>query len=205
MSDLINQLKSLYLSFVLILISTLIILGILLGIHIFRNVPIEVLTNDVAVVGKLPVYAGALSQTGIFLWSATIGICLYSTQFIIDREQKRFIIISALITCFLAIDDAFMLHEIVLPRLGMHQVLVILSYGVIMLWYIFRFHKLILKTDFLLFVFALGWFAVSLFIDNFMYDFSPYISKLVEDIAKLIGIISWLVFFTRVCKAFQRN
>lgn len=205
MGDLINQLKSLRTSFYLIFIVSLIILGILLGIHFFMNVPIEFLTNDVAVIGELPIYAGILSQLGIFLWSATVAICVYSLQFISNLEQRKFIKTSVFITLFLSLDDAFMFHESLFPSLGIHQKIVFLGYGLLMSLYLLRFYKLILTTDFILFVFALGWFGISMLIDNFIHNVSPYITKLAEDGTKFIGIITWLLYFARTCSLFQKS
>ncbi len=205
MSELINQFKSLYSSLIPIFIVSLIILGLLLGIHFYEEVSIEVLTNDIAVLGELPIYAGILSQIGLFLWSATAAICLYSLTFINDKAHKSFIIASVCITIFLGIDDAFMFHEDLLPSLGIHQKVVFLGYGMLMIFYLFRYYKLILTTDFILFTLALGWFGLSMFIDNFIRDVSPYITKLAEDGTKFIGITTWLFYFTRTCKRFQEN
>ena len=205
MSYLINQLKSLLFSFKLIFIVALIMLGLLLGLHFFKDVPIEILTNDVAVIGGVPIYAGILSQIGLFLWSATAAICVYCIQFITNKEHRKFITASVFITIFLGLDDAFMFHEILFPSLGIHQKVVYLSYGILMLFYLFRYYKLILKTEFILFTFALGWFGVSMLIDNFIHDVSPYITKLAEDGTKFIGIITWLVYFARTCKQFQES
>lgn len=204
-SDLIHKLKSLLLSFRLIFIVALIMLGILLVLHIFMDIPIDVLTNDVAVVGDQPIYAGLLSQMGIFLWSATAAVCIYSLQFISNETHKIFIKSSIFVTIFLGLDDAFMFHETLFPSIGIHQKIVFLLYGFGMLYYLYKYYKLILSVDFLLFFFALGWFAISLFIDNFMYNTSYYISKLTEDITKFIGIVTWLLFFARTCKRFQKE
>ena len=205
MNVLINQFKLLVNSFVFIFIVSLIMLGLLLGIHFFDNVPIKVLTNDVAVVGDVPIYAGILSQAGIFLWSATAAICIYSIKFFSNLEHQKFIKMSIFITIFLGLDDAFMFHEILFPSLGIHQKIVFLSYGFIMLFYLYRNYKLIFTTDFVLLTIALGWFAISMFIDNFIHNVSPYITKLGEDIAKFIGILTWLIYFSRTCNQFQKN
>ncbi|WCO02968.1 hypothetical protein [Psychroserpens ponticola] len=203
MSVLINQLKTLLYSFLLIFVVGLILLGTLLGIHFHKDVPLEILTNDLAVIGELPIYAGFLSQVGILLWSAAAAICMYSVQFIANKEHQKFIKASVYITMLLGLDDAFMFHETLFPSLGIHQKVVFLCYGIMMLVYLYRYYKLILTTDFILFIFALGWFGISMLIDNCIRDVSPYITKLAEDGTKFIGIVTWLVFFARTCKKFQ--
>lgn len=203
MSVLIHQFKALRFSFLLIFVVGLIMLGTLLGIHFYKDVPLEILTNDLAVIGDLPIYAGILSQSGILLWSATAAICMYSVQFIRNKEHQKFIKASVYITLLLGLDDAFMFHETLFPSLGIHQKIVFLCYGIMMLLYLFKYYKLILTTDFLLFTLALGWFGISMLIDNFIRDVSPYITKLAEDGTKFIGIVTWLTFFARTCKEFQ--
>ncbi len=133
------QIKSTQSLLVVIFIFVILILGFVIGIHLYKDVPLALLTSDVAVVGKLPIYAGFLSQLGIFLWAATAAICVYSLQFINDKEKKIFIKASAFIAIFLSLDDAFMFHEILFPDFGIHQKLVFLGYGFMMLYYLFRF------------------------------------------------------------------
>ncbi|WP_299228862.1 hypothetical protein [uncultured Psychroserpens sp.] len=202
MNVLINQFKSLLPSFLLILLVSLVVIGFIFGLHLYNNVPLEALTNDLAAIAELPVYTGILSQTGIFIWSAAATICLFSSQFVKEKLPKTFLVTSALITLLLGLDDVFMFHELVFPALGIHQKIVFLSYGLLMLWYLIRFLRLILKTDFVMLAFALSCFALSLFVDNFMYNASPYISKLLEDGAKFIGIIAWLVYYIRISQQF---
>ena len=52
------------------------------------------------------------------------------------------------------IDDCFMLHEDVLPGLGIPQKVVFLFYGVLVLIYLVKFREIILKTPFILLLFA---------------------------------------------------
>jgi hypothetical protein len=57
----------------------------------------------------------------------------------------------------------------------------------------FKFYRLILKTDYFLLVIALFFFAISVALDLFPYSgIDPYFY---EDGAKLVGIVSWLVYF----------
>ncbi|MCB0382322.1 MAG: hypothetical protein KDD05_03210 [Psychroserpens sp.] len=203
MSVLIQQLRTLRFSFLLIFVVILVTLGLLLGIHFNEDIPIEILTNDLAVLAELPIYAGILSQMGILLWSAAAAICMYSVPLIIDEEHKQFIRASVYITLLLGLDDAFMFHETLFPSLGIHQKIVFLGYGIMMLLYLYKYYKLILTTDFILFTLALGWFGISMLIDNFIRDVSPYITKLTEDGTKFIGIVTWLVYFIRTTKQFQ--
>nr|WP_321237384.1 hypothetical protein [uncultured Psychroserpens sp.] len=200
MSVLTNQLKSLLLSFVLIVAISGIVLGTVIYFHYSKNITFKFLTNDPAVVAELPAYVGVLSQLGIFLWASTAAICLFCTRLIKNKAHRTFIFSSALITILLGFDDAFMFHEIVFPSLGVQQKIVFLSYIIIMLLYGLKFIKVLFKSDYLLLLFSVFWFGVSLIVDNFFANSSPYIAQLLEDGAKFIGIVSWLFYFARTCR-----
>ena len=174
-------------------------------VHFSKHIPLDYLTNDPVVVADLPVYIGVLSQFGIFLWAATAAICLFCSLLIKNKVHKAFMIVSSLISALLGFDDVFMLHESVFPSLGIHQKVVFLSYALIVLIYGLKFMKILLRTDYLLLGFAIFWFGISLLVDNFLYESSPYITKLLEDGAKFIGITSWLFYYTRTCRQMLEN
>ncbi|NRA94008.1 MAG: hypothetical protein HRU26_15245 [Psychroserpens sp.] len=192
-------------SFIIVAVVSLGVLSILLGLHFNKEIPLDFLTRDITATGDLPVYTGFLSQLGILLWAATAAVCLFTLQFIKNKQQRTFLIWSFGITTLLGLDDAFLFHETVFPSLGIHQKVVFLSYALITGFYLLKHYKLILKLEFLLLFFALGCFAISLFIDNFLHESSPYISLLAEDISKFTGILFWLAFFAETCKTIQKS
>ncbi|WP_298894187.1 hypothetical protein [uncultured Psychroserpens sp.] len=200
MTILTNQLKSLLSSFISVFVFSLSVISIVLYVHYSKNIALETLTDDPAVIAQLPAYIGMLSQFGIFLWAATAAICVFCSQLVKNKRLKAFVISSALISMLLGFDDVFMLHESVLPSLGIPQKIVYLSYLVIISVYALTFFKVLLRTDYLLLLCAFFWFGASLFVDNFFYESSPYITKLLEDGAKFIGIVSWLFYFARTCR-----
>jgi len=64
------------------------------------------------------VYYGFMSNLGIFLWVATAAISLFSALIFFkwksDKALLRFAVTSGLLSGWLALDDAFLLHEVVL-------------------------------------------------------------------------------------------
>ena len=99
------------------------------------------------------------------------------------------------------IDDLFMIHEIDYP--GVQQG-VYLVYTVALFCYLFKFRKIILRTDWLLFALAFVFFGASVTIDLLPYSIlDNYIMGdrffLVEDGLKLLGIVSWCGYLIRVC------
>lgn len=150
--------------------------------------------------GSMPAYVGFMSQIGIFFWSAAATVCLFAFKLLSGKEDRKelryFLLISGLISLFLGLDDVFQLHEEVLPNLvGIPQVVVLTSYGIIVLLYVSEFYQLILKTAYVLLIMSVFFFGISLVIDIFHFPvIYPY---LLEDGAKLIGLISWFVYFFR--------
>ena len=102
-----------------------------------------------------------------------------------------------MLTLYLGLDDVFLLHEKVFPRLGVPEEVVLCSYPVFMLFYLFWFYPVILKTEYILLGIALLFFGISVTID--LFDPSDIdIFFLLEDGVKLVGIVSWLAYFFRV-------
>lgn len=203
--DLSNQLQQLYTSIFFVFLTSFLVVGSVFGFHYYNNVPLYKLTSDVLVAADAPIYFGIQSQIGIFFWAATAAICFYSSRLIDSSVHKKFLIFSGCITLFLGLDDIFMFHEIVFPSLGIHQKIVFLSYAVVMLFYGLKYTKLLLKTDYILLVLAVGGFGISLVADNFFYNYSEYITQLLEDGAKFMGIVSWTLFFGRTSLQMVKN
>ena len=187
--------------FLIIAIVSAVLLGAVLLLHSWKNIPIGRLTGDpVALAAGLPVYSGFLSQIGILFWSASASICFFCRKVLhrshVDKELKRFLTVSGAFTLWLALDDMFLFHETVLPILGIPQNAVLGSYVVFTLAYLFTFRRTILETNFLVLVFSLSFFAMSVILDVF----KPFKYSLTffEEGAKLVGLVGWTVYFIGV-------
>ena len=114
-----------------ILALSAILLGMVLFLHFWKGIPIGKLTRDPLDLARLPFYTGFLSQIGIFLWSASAAVCFFSATVLSRHEDhqklKQFLVVSALLTLLLGLDDAFQLHEVVLPYFGIPQMVVYCS------------------------------------------------------------------------------
>lgn len=197
------QFRSNYLLISLILAVSAILVGAMLFLHFWKGIPIAKLTRDPIAIGGLPVYTGFLSQIGIFFWSASATVCFFSAKVLLRHADlhklKRFLLISALLSLFLGFDDVFLLHEAVFPyHFGIPEKFVYGSYAGFVIFYLFRFYPLILETEFVLLAIALFFFGISVTLDLLPLPFiDPF---LLEDGAKLIGIVSWLAYFFQVGK-----
>lgn len=139
---------------------------------------------------------GFISNLGIMLWSATAAVCLFAAG-IFERAKAHtlmwFALSAGLLNGLLALDDAFLLHENVLPYFGIPQNLVLASYVVLALAYAAASWRIILASDYIILLVAGAAVALSLLVDTV---FSSLVPSLVyiEDSAKFFGIFSWASF-----------
>jgi len=173
------------------------LIGVMLVFHFLGEIPIGKLTRDPTAVMRAPFYIGIFSQIGIFFWSATAAICMFSAKLISKSSDfKRFLFVSGLLTLLLGFDDVFLLHESVFPYLGIHEKVVYVTYVGLVLFYLVKFYPTILQTKYIFLVMALGFFALSVIFDkSSIPGINPY---LLEDGAKMFGIVSWMVYFFSV-------
>jgi hypothetical protein len=73
-----------------------------------------------------------MSNLGVMIWSATTAICLFSALVFSLQRRKRsaiwFTTSADLLTGWLAFDDMFMVHAVVLPSFGIPQNHVLVLY-----------------------------------------------------------------------------
>ncbi len=130
------------------------------------------------------------------LWSATAAVCLFAGC-VFARMNARalmwFALSAGLLNGWLALDDAFLLHENVLPYFGIPQNLVLATYVALALAYAAASWRIILAADYVILLVAGVAVAVSLLVDTV---FSSLVPSLVyiEDSAKFFGIFSWASF-----------
>lgn len=197
-----NQLKSIRLLLMKIYMPALILLfGIALLKIIFR-VDIGSITRDSLQLFEAPPFVGILSNIGILCWCSVMAISFFASR-LIQREADRgkmaqFLFYSGLLTCFLMLDDFFLFHEIVLPDyLHIRQELIYPSYLIIIITYLIKFCKIILRTDYIFLVLAFMFFGVSISIDLVSEIITIPELFFFEDGSKFMGVLSWAVYFIR--------
>jgi hypothetical protein len=167
----------------------------------YFHVPVSKFTRDPTQILNGHPFTGILSNIGILFWCSTAAICFFSAaiQWKSKRsESLKFLLFSGMISLLLLLDDLFLLHEIIFPKyLFLTETTVYLVYIFIIIIYLVKFKHDILKADYMLLYFALGFFSLSIFSDVFLME-ENYIF-LLEDGFKLFGIVSWFLFFVRTC------
>ncbi|MFT7824134.1 MAG: hypothetical protein ABXS92_05165 [Sulfurimonas sp.] len=196
-----NQLKDQKKSILMMVLVLSFLLVLLLFVYMIGthyNIPFAYLTRDPASLCKTYPFIGILSNLGILFWSAAAAITFVGAMILSKNNKKfaNFLLFSGLFTSLLLLDDLFMFHEEIFPKvLEIPQNTVLASYFILSLIYLAKFKDEIFQTDYFIFFLALFFFFLSLLCDLFL----PYsnIEYLIEDGFKLIGIVTWFVFFAR--------
>jgi hypothetical protein len=148
-------------------------------------------------------YIGVISSTGIILWAATFSILLYSCKISLSQKKPKrqtlFLLFGGLLTGLMLIDDVFMIHDVIFPNyLNIDQKVFYAFYGFSTVAFFYFFHKIVLKSDYILFI--LSFF---LLVESVVFDLAlvlgfeiPY-QYIFEDCSKFLGIIAWFAYFSR--------
>lgn len=145
------------------------------------------------------VYYGMVSNLGIMVWTGTAAICLFAALVLIgrqdaaSRDRALFALVAGLFTGWLALDDAFLVHEKVFPALGLPQGAVLLTYAGLAFLFALYARRVVFHVDLVLFVLAIGFLAASVLIDHFHHGLTNN-AIILEDGAKFIGICCWATF-----------
>ena len=182
---------------------------LMLGIALQDRISLGDLTRDPVSIARIPVYSGFISNLGIILWVTAIVICLFTAFLVYSADgytkTVQFLLAASLLTTVLMVDDLFLLHEIALPRLGISEKLLYLIYGGLLAFGIINFREILLKSDYLFALVALGFFGLSLsvdFLQEYISQFSRYqnLRYLFEDSGKFLGIIGWMLYFAQFAR-----
>jgi len=172
------------------------------------KITLSYFTRDISSIGHLPFFAGLVSQLGGLFWASTLAICVF-TLFILKRQDpaaRRFLIQAAILTAILLFDDFFLFHEDIGPDyLGIGERIIVLAYGLFAVFFLFSNFREILSSEYLILGLALVLFGLSVFMDGAHLEnveqlkglLNEQSSTFLEDGFKFVGVITWLVYFSR--------
>lgn len=160
----------------------------------------ELLNDPADIVGYDP-FLGMISTFGLFAWAAAVGMAALAVAVLRGAEDapvRRFFRFAGLFTLLLMVDDAFMLHEQVLPKgLGIRERYVKAGYLILAAAFGMTFFRFLIRNNPGLLTAAVGFFASSILFDNpTMLNSlglleSDLILYVVEDGCKFTGIVLW--------------
>ena len=176
---------------------------ILLGIGISRwiGTPLRAIYRDPVAALHSDFSIGLLSQVGGLMWISAASVFLFSGLALkglglLPREVE-FLISCGILTLMLGLDDVFLFHEQVWHAItGLKENYLFAIYGLVIIGFGVRNFRTVLNTEILLVGLSAFFIALSFGID--MQEKNLGINFLVvEDIYKMIGIVSWLVYAWR--------
>lgn len=173
-------------------------------------VPVERLLRDTITVAEIypdccHVYDGLISNFGIFLWWAAASITGFAALVAASLSARTYDILAltmaAVFTAWLALDDLFMLHESVLPLIGLPQPATYALYGAIAIAYIALSWRVVLTAFPMFLLMAISMLGLSVFVDimaehdlgaiSYWLQANLRTSFLLEDGFKFLGIGFW--------------
>ncbi len=152
-------------------------------------------------------YIGILSNTGILFWCFTIAILFFSAKIASNLGRPKilyqFFFFAGLLTLLMLVDDLFLLHDVIFPDyLNLSEIYFYIFYGLAVVALLYFFRKVILESDYVLLLLAFVMLSSSVLMDlDIVFRLGIYLpgSWLIEDGFKFMGIISWFVYFVRIC------
>lgn len=137
---------------------------------------------------------GFMSTLGVMAWMAGGAVALFAALVMIRigraREDWLPLLLAGTISLGFAVDDVFLVHENLAPKLGIPQVVVLAIYALLALGYLALCWRQLLAYHPVLFGLAGGSLALSLGFDLFGLQ-GTMSTIVVEDGAKFVGIAAW--------------
>jgi len=100
----------------LILAATALLFGAIGWWRSTSLVPLMYFTRDAVALRHAPWYTGMLSQLGIMTWVAAATAALLGALALPAGRTRSMLATFGAITAYIALDDAFLLHEVVIPH-----------------------------------------------------------------------------------------
>jgi hypothetical protein len=144
---------------------------------------VEKLTGDVVSTASVHPWTGFLSTLGLLAWAACFGVCALAAAVLRMRGDQRapFFAVTALLLAYLALDDAYLIHEYLADDvIGVPQPVVYTALAAVIVYTGRRFRRVVAATDVRLLAIALGALSASVAID------------VVEQQLHLAGVEEWL-------------
>jgi hypothetical protein len=212
MRDLINQLwisgkqqvRNLARYSLVVYLSPVILLLFILFCSLKLSIPVSMYMKDPVAIGKLPFYAGVISNAGVLFWFASCVICCFTFVVIRNTGMKNreasFYIYFGVLAFMLMLDDLLLLHEQVFPNhLGTSEKAIYLMYLVLLVGGILLHFRTIVQTNFVLLLLGSAFLGLSIFVDFFQERIEDKIGQfriLFEDGFKFTGIVGWFGYFS---------
>jgi hypothetical protein len=155
-----------------------------------------VLLRDPAAAFEFAPTAGLFSHLGVLAMAMMGAICIFASALMAERARDRGVLIYVgALAMWLALDDLFMLHEALLPRiLGIPEPVTLGLYLLLVAGLMRRIGRQVFTFAFLGFWVAAGFLVVMLGTD-LMFEVATSPSFLLEEVTKFCGFVMWAAFW----------
>ena len=191
------------------------VLGAVIAAQVVAGIPVRHMFVDTRRLGELPLYAGAVSYLGILAWAAAGSICLFAATVVSGQNGsiRAFLVRAGALSTLLCIDDLWELHDRVVPAIAVRlfgtstgeigELLTLAVYAALALAHFGMSIHIIRRTQWWLLAFAVASFGVMVVADVAI-PVKPddsIVLHFLDDGAKLIGILAWLVYHADAARA----
>ena len=186
------------------------ILAVIGAVSAIYHVKMPDMTRDMTAIAGIHPLTGVLSNLGVLLWCAAASICLFSAltiHHVASKDIFWFLFSSGLLSLYLLFDDLFQFHEDLASRyLGLDEKVVYAVLGLAVFGYLTAFRRVILRTEYVFLLLAVGFLSSSVVIDAIL---QPWMWRLghweffFEDGAKWLGIAAWCSYYVQTAYQFS--
>lgn len=160
------------------------------------GVPFSTLSRDPSTTFSYPWYGGAVSHLGVTV-ATSAGVLALASSRLAARLQRtilaRYMLYLGIGLMFFGLDDLLLLHEGLLPSIGVPERVFLAVYPIAAVWLIVRYWRAIIdETDFGLLAAALALLATQGLLDSVLS--LPIPKAAVEDPLKIAGLVLLLVY-----------
>ncbi|WP_308914954.1 hypothetical protein [Jannaschia sp. LMIT008] len=170
----------------------------------WNGVELNVLVRDPAAQFGIPIYAGFFSWLGVFALVATTAVLAMCAS--VATRGRRPMIVAAILTAALALDDSFMFHDAVWSeRWGYSELLIYGFYGLMVLLLGVMLSAEPPSTGASGLLVPAAFLVGSAAIDaTFLSEALGWRAIWVEDALKMTGFASWLFYWFSAARAYVR-
>lgn len=154
--------------------------------------PVDVFTREPQQVLNGSFYVGSFSNLGGVIWFASAAIMSFAA--ILKPAERGGLVLAALLTWAMGLDDIFMLHDRVYPKLFLSEHIVVALYFITIAVIFVRFHRQLSRSTLIGIVITVGFWGLSGVLDLF---FNRMGGQLVEDGTKFLGLVVWAAAWVR--------
>lgn len=173
------------------------VMTVVLVVHVLTDIPTRAMTSDATAVLEGPFYTGFVPMLGYATWAASGAILLLAASVIPSRlegDVRPLLATLGVFSVALFIDDALLLHEVVIPeQLGVPEAGTYLLYAIAAVALLWRFTGTIWRHPHgALLLATVALLGATVLIDQIDLAFGPW--RFFEAAVQLQGTFAWFAF-----------